>query len=115
MRKNYNNWISESMKELTPAGRIKRPSYETVVDWVNRSWNAIDISLIQRSFKCCDISNERDGTEDNLIFDYGHLERMRSSDEVEILDDDKNEDDGRNNIDDHYDKEEGDYNNEWDN
>ncbi len=37
---------------------------------------------------------------------------MRSSDEVEILDD-KNEDDGRNNIDDHYDKEEGDY--EWDN
>ena len=40
---------------------------------------------------------------------------MRSSDEVEILDDDKNEDDGRNNIDDHYDKEEGDYDNKWDN
>ena len=46
MRKNYNNWMSESMKELTPAGRIKRPSYETVVDWVNRLWNAIDINLI---------------------------------------------------------------------
>ena len=37
MRKYYNNWMFESVRELTPAGRIKRPSYETVVDWVNRS------------------------------------------------------------------------------
>jgi hypothetical protein len=72
MRKNYNNWMSESVKELTPAGRIKRPSYETVVDWVNRSWNAVD-SLIQWSFKCCGISNKRDGTEDNLIFDSSEI------------------------------------------
>ncbi|CAI2175103.1 2809_t:CDS:2, partial [Funneliformis geosporum] len=28
MRKNYNDWISESVKELTPAGRIKRLSYK---------------------------------------------------------------------------------------
>ena len=111
MRKNYNDWMSESVKELTPAGRIKRPFYETVVDWINRSWNAIDISLIQRSFKCCGISNERDGTEDNLIFDYGHLERMRSSDEVEILDD-INENDRSNDINNNY-YEERDYDNEW--
>ncbi|CAI2196148.1 19616_t:CDS:1 [Funneliformis geosporum] len=39
MQKNYNEWMSESLRELTPASRIKRPSYETVVNWVNRSWN----------------------------------------------------------------------------
>jgi hypothetical protein len=116
MQKNYNDWMSESVKELTPAGRIKRPSYETVVDWVSRSWNAIDISLIQRSFKCCGISNKRDGTEDNLIFDYERLGQVKSSDEIEILDDDKNGDDGSNNInDDYYDREKRDYDNEWDN
>src|SRR6266498_2338642 len=108
MRKNYNEWMSESLKELTPAGRIKRPSYETVVDWVNRSWNAIDIGLIQRSFKCCGISNKRDGTEDDWIFNYDRLNQTKTHDEIEILNDDEN--DGGNNIDDnHYNREERNY------
>ena len=34
MRRNYNEWMVEFVKELTPAGKIKRPSYETVVDWI---------------------------------------------------------------------------------
>ena len=37
MQKNYNEWMSEFLKELTLAGRIKRPSYEIVVNWINRS------------------------------------------------------------------------------
>src|SRR5437763_1850865 len=92
MRQNYNNWMSESVKELTPAGRIKRPSYETVVNWVNISWNAVDISLIQRFFKCCGISNKRDGSEDDYIFDYECVGQIKSSEEVEILDDDDDDD-----------------------
>ena len=116
MRKYYNNWMSESVRELTPAGRIKRPSYETVVDWVNRSWNAIDTSLIQRSFKCCGISNKRDGTEDDWIFDYRRLDQVKSSEEVELLDEDNNISDEDNEInDDYYDEEKRDYDNEWDN
>ena len=111
MRKNYNEWMSESLKELTPAGRIKRPSYETVVDWINRSWNTIDISLIQRSFKCCGISNKQDGTEDDWIFNYERLEQAKSNDEVEILDDNV-ENDRSNDINDNC-YEEGDYENEW--
>ena len=30
--------------------------------------------MIMRSFKCCDISNAIDGTEDNLIFDFNKVE-----------------------------------------
>ena len=74
MQKNYNEWIFESVRELTPVGRIKRPSYKTVVNWVSKLWNAIDINLIKRSFKCCGISNKRDGSEDDWIFDYRCLE-----------------------------------------
>src|SRR5437763_10103229 len=110
MQKYYNNWMSESVRELTPAGRIKRPSYETVVNWVNRSWNAIDTSLIQRSFKCCGISNKRDGTEDDWIFDYRRLEQTKSSDEI-TLEDEENEDD-EDDEDDDYEEEEN-YDNDW--
>lgn len=119
MRNNYNNWMSESVKELTAAGRIRRPSYETVVDWVNRSWNSIDINLIKRSFKCCGISNKRDGTEDDWIFDYNRLEQKNSNEEIGILDEgndnEGNGNEGNDNEDNHYDEEEEDYNNDWEN
>ncbi len=32
MRRNYNDWMAKSVKELIPAGRIRRPSYKTVVN-----------------------------------------------------------------------------------
>jgi hypothetical protein len=88
MRKNYNEWMLEAAKELTPTGKFKRPSYETVANWVKDSWNAVDTNLIRKSFKCCGISNKRDGTEDDWIFDYGRLgQRSRPSDGVEVLSD----------------------------
>ena len=77
--------MSEGVKELTPAGKLKRPSYETVATWVRDSWNAVDANLIKKSFKCCGISNNRDGTKDNLIFDYNRLGKTnRLNDGVEI-------------------------------
>jgi hypothetical protein len=69
----YNKWINFKIHELTPAGRIKRPSYATVAKWVKKSWDEVDVSLIRRSFKCCRISIARDGSEDNLMFDYDSL------------------------------------------
>jgi hypothetical protein len=93
MRKNYNEWMLEAAKELTPTGKFKRPSYETVANWVKDSWNAVDTNLIRKSFKCCGISNKRDGTEDDWIFDYGRLgQRSRPSDGVEVLDESDEED-----------------------
>lgn len=64
-------WTSESVREVAFAGRI----YETIVDWVNRLWNVVDSSLIQRSFKCYGVSNKRDETDD-WIFDYKRLEQV---------------------------------------
>ena len=59
---------------LTPAGRIKRPSYATVTDWVKKAWDEIDGELIRGAFKCCGISVKEDGTEDELIFDSERLD-----------------------------------------
>ncbi|CAG8560025.1 1596_t:CDS:1, partial [Funneliformis caledonium] len=45
--------MSSEVYELTPSGRIKKPSYANVANWIKRSWDDIDINLIQKSFKCC--------------------------------------------------------------
>ena len=60
----------EEIKTYTPSGRIQKPAYNLVAQWVKNAWNAVDPSLIRRSFKCCGISNEQDGSEEHLIFDY---------------------------------------------
>jgi len=41
---------------LTPAGRIKKPSYSLVCSWVKAAWEDIDTNLICRAFKCCGIA-----------------------------------------------------------
>src|SRR6185436_3028844 len=72
-QKRYNAWMMDEVREYTPTGKIKRPSYETIVTWVKNSWEDVDTSLIIRSFKCCGISvKQEDGSENDLIFDYDH-------------------------------------------
>src|SRR6266496_2296189 len=94
MRRYYNEWMAETIKELTPTGKFKRPSYETVANWVKDFWNEVDVNLIQRSFKCCGISNKRDGTEDNWIFNYDRLGQANQlNDEIEVPSDKENEED----------------------
>ncbi|GES90266.1 transposase, putative [Rhizophagus clarus] len=100
--------MAEAVKELTPAGNSKKPSYETIENWVRDSWNAVDVDLIRKSFKCCGISNKRDGTEDDWIFNYNRLgQGIQSGDEVEIPSDDErgNEEDKEGETDDEYVKE----------
>ena len=103
MRQHYNDWMNEAIKEYTPSGKIKRPSYSLVANWVKESWDAIDPDMINRSFKCCGVSNAVDGTEDGLIFDFNKVEditnRERGIEEEEEQDDNENEldDDGNRN------------------
>src|SRR5437764_1200203 len=92
MRRNYNEWMMEEIKELTPTGKLKRPSYKTVANWVKDSWNAVDVNLIRRSFKCYGVSNNRDGSEDDWIFNYDRLGQTdRLNDGVEIPSDKEDE------------------------
>src|SRR3954452_24109506 len=108
MRKNYNEWMAEAVKELTPTGKFRRPSYETVAHWVKNSWDAVDVNLIQQSFKCCGISNKRDGTEDDWIFNYDRLgQGNQPSDEVEIPSDEPENEENEEEEDEEYVDEEG--------
>src|ERR1044071_3431895 len=66
--------MCNAIKDYTPSGKIKRPSYSLVANWVKEGWDAVDVNKVRRSFKCCGISNATDGTEDTLIFDFNRLE-----------------------------------------
>src|SRR5947207_12561733 len=70
--------MNEAIKEYTPSGRIKKPSYSLVANWIKDSWDAIDLNMIKRSFKCYGISNDINGLEDDLIFDLSKLENVNN-------------------------------------
>ena len=98
MRKIYNQWFDKGIKEYTKAGKLKRPSYSLIADWVKEAWEAIDVNLVRKSFKYCGISNEMDGSEDNLIFDFTRIDNqtnpgrgIKSQEESEDRDDDDND------------------------
>ena len=102
--------MEEAIKEYTPSGKIKRPSYSLVAGWVKEAWDNIDSSMIRRSFKCCGISTNTDGSEDESIFDFEKVSGRRRSivEEVESEgeDEDKSEED-------YYENEEDTYVNVW--
>jgi hypothetical protein len=71
-------------------------------------WDAVDVNLIQRSFKCYGISNKCDGTENDWIFNYDHLgQGNKPSDEVEIPSDEPENEEDEEEKDEEYVDEEG--------
>ena len=73
MRQQYNIWMAEEVYQLTSAGRIQCPAYSVIAQWVKTAWESIDPKMVSRSFKCCGISNARNGSEEHLIFDYDQV------------------------------------------
>ncbi|CAG8680748.1 9049_t:CDS:1, partial [Acaulospora morrowiae] len=128
VKEQYNEWMAEEIKELTPSGRIKRPPYNLIAQWVLTAWEQIDSKLIEKSFKCCGISNSRNGSEDKLIFDYDRLiltqNRKENNDyifenieynnqEKKIIDLTEINNNENNEVDKYYEKESIAYNNIW--
>jgi len=75
--------MSETIHQLTPAGRFRKPSYATLAQWVIDSWEEVDPRLIIKAFKCCGISVKMDGTEDDLVFDYDEVNENSASENDE--------------------------------
>ena len=99
----YNDWMISNIHAFTPTSKIKRPSYSTVATWVKESWDEVDISIIQNSFKCCGISTKLDSTEDNCLFNYDGLLNQVNVDDDKVIEDPNPEE---------Y-PEETDYENDW--
>ncbi|CAI7791476.1 unnamed protein product [Closterium sp. NIES-53] len=85
VRQQYQSWFeADGMNTLTPAGNIKKPPPEVVLQLISRAWKAVPADLIKKSFLTCGISNALDGSEDHLVMAH---RRSQLSHEVEVDDD----------------------------
>ncbi|GET00252.1 pogo transposable element with KRAB domain [Rhizophagus clarus] len=60
VRRLYNNWMNDAIKDYTPSGKIKRPTYSLVANWIKENWDSMDTNMIKRSFKRKGIEEENE-------------------------------------------------------
>ncbi|KAI2796665.1 hypothetical protein BLOT_015676 [Blomia tropicalis] len=101
----YNEWMRTASPNLTKHGNPRPPPKEKILSWIIGAWNKISPELIQKSFKACGISNEVNGSEDDLIHcsKHDHLKSVtdllsKNSEEtvttsIEINEEDDDDDD----------------------
>ncbi|CAI7891540.1 unnamed protein product [Closterium sp. NIES-53] len=77
----YGTWFEDiGINTRTRAGEMS-PA-ETVLKWIDKSWQEVPKELIRKSFVTCGISTKLDGSEDHLV-----LAHLRDKGEVEVLED----------------------------
>ncbi|CAG8545060.1 5839_t:CDS:2 [Racocetra persica] len=105
--------VAPYIQKLSNRAHPKYPELEAkLLEWFQNAraqqktaWKAIDINMIRKFFKCCEIANAIDKTEDNLIFDFTRIMNQtnpeREIKSQEELDNNENNDDndGENNDD----------------
>lgn len=78
-RRHYMEWMASANHEKTPTGRLKKAPLATVAQWIVSAWDSISSDLTSKSFKVTGISNNLDGTEDDLVFEERASEGMEQS------------------------------------
>lgn len=68
VQEEYEKWLCEPNKEMTPTGKIKRAAPQVVAHWISAAWKRIPAPIIEKSFKKCCISNELNGSEDDVLW-----------------------------------------------
>lgn len=62
-------WMADGIHEFTAGGRQKKPSEELIVSWIAAAWNDIPAEMVESSFLKCGITNNLDGSEDDLAYE----------------------------------------------
>ena len=67
LREINKKWMDEGPHTHTKSGNMCRPSLKQIVQWILKAWLDLDKEIIIRSFCCCALSMQDDGSEDNEI------------------------------------------------
>jgi hypothetical protein len=67
----------------TPAGNIRRPSKALLGQWNKTAWDDISPESILKGFKKCCVSNDMNGTEDDVLWEEDHEENSSSDESVD--------------------------------
>lgn len=68
VRRLYMEWMADGDHDLTPAGKIRRPSIDMLCCSILEAWSQIPSNMIVRSFKKIGISSSLDCTEDYALW-----------------------------------------------
>ena len=63
----YDEWLFSGEKTFTPKGNMRAPSLDLFLKWIKKAWDSITPEIIRKSFKKTGISNNLDGTEDEMF------------------------------------------------
>lgn len=69
LRQQYEEWVRNPDRKKTPTGKLQKASPATIATWISDAWKRIEVDTIAKSFKKCSISNNMDGTEDDMLWD----------------------------------------------
>ena len=69
VRKRWMELMANGIHELTASSRQKKPSKELIVWWIAAAWNDIPTEMVESSFLKCGITNNLDGSEDDLVYE----------------------------------------------
>ena len=69
VRKRWMEWMANRIHEFTASSRQKKPSEELIVWWIAAAWNDIPTEMVESSFLKCGVTNNLDGSEDDLVYE----------------------------------------------
>jgi hypothetical protein len=71
LRHLYGEWLLSENCPLTPTGNIRRPY---LGQWIKTAWDDMSPEPIVKGFKKCCMSNNMNGTDDDVLWEEGHEE-----------------------------------------
>jgi hypothetical protein len=67
-RELYDDWLYNDTPSLTKQGNRRPPEKKTILRWIKEAWASVSPDIIRKSFLKTGISNNLDGTEDDVLF-----------------------------------------------
>ena len=57
--------MNEGLHTHTKGGNMRGPPLKQIVQWILKAWSDLHKEIIMKSFRCCALSIQDDGSEDN--------------------------------------------------
>ena len=65
LREMCDQWMDEGSHIHTKEGNMRRPPLKQIVQWILKAWSDLDKEIIIKSFRCCALSIQGDGSDGN--------------------------------------------------
>ena len=86
VQRQWNTWMMSGNHSFTAGGRIKKPDLLLITQWIKKPRNDKDPAIIVKGFKMCCLTNNMNGTEDDVH--WQDIAEQAAADEENDMDED---------------------------